>query len=242
MNQEKPKAERYYPAEEAEKEDPKDSHVGVNLDITLTGFNGDQPIRAKIDTGAQASSLHGENIKVVSSDVEGSSYVSFSYGEFQYKMRVDSFQAITSADGGTVNRPVVCISARIHGKYIEGARFNLNDRGNMDYPVLIGLDLIKTAGLTIDPSMSEMEVSFGPNGFEKVEGSDESDAVPDAGSDSVDISSDVKDNDVYSDISLAKIMTEWLAANKHKTVQEVFAHLFLIDGPKPATDFNDPTK
>jgi hypothetical protein len=198
------------------KPEEQNSSVGVNLDILLTGFNGDQPIRAKIDTGAQASSLHGTDIKVITDDVSGTSTVRFSYGEFQYNMPVVSFQAITSADGGTVNRPVVNIAARINGEYIQDAMFNLNDRGNMDYPILIGLDLIKTAKLTIDPSIAEMDVSFGPEGFKKVDGQDD---VPT----DVDKSSDNVDNKESENFEHAFL--NWFKENKARTLEDVFSEL-----------------
>lgn len=207
--------ENQKPNESVDVPDEKDNMVGVNIEINLNGFNGDQPIRAKIDTGAQASSLHGTNIDVTTDDVSGASTVRFSYGEFQYNMPVQSFQAITSADGGTSNRPVVQISARINGEYIQDATFNLNDRGNMDYPVLIGLDLIKAAKLTIDPTISEMDVSFGPNGFNKVE--DNVPADVDNLSDNVD---NAEKAELFDDVFL-----KWFKDNKARTLEEVFTDL-----------------
>jgi hypothetical protein len=214
---------------------PEDQHVGVNIEVQLNGFNGDQPIRAKIDTGAQASSLHGSDIDVSTDDVGGASTVRFTYGEFKYNMPVVSFQAITSSDGGTTNRPVVRIPTRLNGQFLSDATYNLNDRGNMDYPVLIGLDLIKAAKLTIDPSISEMEVTFGPQGFQKVDGQDDADSE---GKGAVDISSTPNDNVDDSD-SFDQSLVKWITANKHRTLEDVFSDMI---GRKKDSPDNEPTK
>lgn len=217
-----------------DKSKPEDSHVGVKLDVHLNGFNGDQPIRAKIDTGAEASSLHGSDIDVSTDDVSGASSVRFTYGEFKYNLPVIAFQAITSADGGTTNRPVVRIPARINGEFIQDATFNLNDRGNMDYPVLIGLDLIKAAKLTINPSISEMEVSFGPEGFQKVDGQDDEDP---ANQGTVDVSTNANDN-VDNSKSFDQSLIEWILANKHRTLEDVLSDIL---GCKKDVPDNEPT-
>lgn len=195
------------------------NHIGVSVDVTLDGFNGGQSLKAKIDTGAQASCLHAEDIDIVTNDVTRQNSVKFKFGEFSYHMSVEGFQAVTSADGGTTNRPVVRFGVRINGQYVPDVAFNLNDRSNMDYPVLIGLNLIQTAKLVIDANISEMEVSFGPEGMQKIDDAPAEDNVG-----TVDDNTDNEDND-KSEQSFDQKFLEWFNKNKLRTIEDVFSEL-----------------
>lgn len=198
---------------------PDNNTVGTSIEITLTGFNGDNPIAAKVDTGAQSSSLHAEEMEVVTDDVSRNSTVKFKFGQYQYNMAVDGFQAVTSADGGTVQRPMVKFGVKINDQFCSDVVFNLNDRGHMDFPILVGLNLIKAAKLVIDPNMSEMDVSFGgPNGMEVLDGKSSS-----GGTDTVDNSTTPNDNS--GNQQLEQLFLAWFNINKTKTLEQIIQEL-----------------
>lgn len=200
---------------------PDNNTVGTTIEITLTGFNGDNPIAAKVDTGAQTCSLHAEDMEVVTDDVSNNSTVKFNFGQSQYNMNVDGFQSITSADGGTVQRPMVKFSVRINDQVYPDVVFNLNDRGHMDFPILVGLNLIKTAELIIDANISEMEVAFGgPNGMEQVTGTVVPPGAPETNQQATVDHSVVIDDSV--DQQLHQSIIAWYQANRSKTIEQVF--------------------
>jgi len=115
---------------------------------------GNRGVEGKVDTGATTSSLHAENIKVNSN---GGS-VSFTCPELSDRvitMDMDGSQEVVSADAGGNQRPIVKFDVEINGVPIHGASFNLNDRSEMDSPILIGQNILKAGGFIIDVSKDE---------------------------------------------------------------------------------------
>lgn len=115
---------------------------------------GNRGISGKVDTGATTSSLHAENIKINSN---GGS-VSFSCPDLSNQvitMDMDGSQEVVSADAGGNQRPIVKFDVEIDGVPIQGASFNLNDRSEMDSPILIGQNILKAGNFVIDVSKEE---------------------------------------------------------------------------------------
>lgn len=131
--------------------------VGQYVDIVLIGFNNEQPIHGKTDTGATFCSLHADNIKVKKDPLgtENEEVASFTYNGTNYTMNVEQYQAISSADGGTTQRPVVRFNVRIKDKVVRDVLINLNDRSDMDDKMLVGMNLLQQAKLVVDPSIEE---------------------------------------------------------------------------------------
>jgi hypothetical protein len=131
--------------------------IGISTDITIVGINGDQPIRAKVDTGADYCSLHALNVQIKNNpySIDQGDSVVFEYNERRYTAPVVDYQSISSADGGVTNRPVVSFSVRVNDRYVEEVLFNLNDRSDMEFPVLIGLNLLNDLGVNVDPTVTE---------------------------------------------------------------------------------------
>lgn len=171
--------------------------IGLNTDISISGFNGDNPIRAKVDTGAQYCSLHASDLEVSTDEITRNSIATFTYNEYKYKMNVAGFQAVSSADGGTTNRPSIKLNVRINEQFIPDIVFNLNDRSNMDFPILIGMNLIEAGKFVIDPSLTEMEVSFGPEGSKVINSDETPDITPPVDNDGIS-----SDNSTNGDLSL----------------------------------------
>lgn len=205
-----------------EKPDTGPKTIGLRADVTLVGINGDNLVKAKIDTGAQECSLDAQNLEQNVDEVSGSGSVSFTFGEYQYKMAIAGFQAISSADGGTQNRPTIKLGVRLGEEYIPDVIFNLNDRSGMDFPVLLGVSFLQAAKLNVDPSLDEdIEITFLDDPEQKNQNTSE---IPPAVVDS----SEVEDN-TSSDFDLTVFAT-WYEANKDKTLSQILAGLI-----KPGT-------
>lgn len=108
--------------------------------VKIHGITGD--IEAKIDTGAEQTSLHAEKIDV-QADV-----VTFQLNDRIYRAQLENTQTVTSADGGEQQRPVIETSIEIEGQTVN-TLINLNDRSGMPQQMLIGQDVIRSAGIAL---------------------------------------------------------------------------------------------
>lgn len=130
----------------------KDRIIGDQIKITLLGFNKHEPIVAKVDTGAEISSLHAENIRV-SKDTNNPT-VKFTFDGREYSMPIDDHHGVKTADNGTEYRPVVRFNVKIDGGQgaLTDIQFNLNDRSNMPNKILLGKNFLDKGKFIIDPS------------------------------------------------------------------------------------------
>jgi hypothetical protein len=111
---------------------------------------------AKLDTGAQTSSIHAENQQLFERD--GKKWVKFivtdtrEQGAKRHEMEapLSRIVSIKEPGGESQERNVVRLSFKIGQRQIK-SEFTLNNRSNMLCPVLIGRTTIKTLGW-IDPS------------------------------------------------------------------------------------------
>ncbi len=106
--------------------------LGLTERITIFGHDTEQPITAKIDTGASKSSI---DLKLA---------LNLKLGP------VIESRIVKSAHGNKL-RPVVDADIILGGKKFR-AKFTLADRGHMRYKVLIGENILK-CGYLIDPSL-----------------------------------------------------------------------------------------
>ncbi len=111
-------------------------------------------VKMKLDTGALTSSMHAEDIEIY--DIpDGGDGVRFTLEledkdsgevvERRMDMEVERYLIVTGA-GGEDRRPVVKMDLCI-GDHIYHEQFSLRDRGNMNYPVLIGRRTLRELGL-----------------------------------------------------------------------------------------------
>lgn len=111
-------------------------------------------VEGKVDTGATTSSLHATDITI--NKARGSvTFRSEALSSNIITLDLDGVQEVHSADAGGVSRPVVSLDVEVDGTPVHGAKFNLNDRSGMDSQVLIGQNILKAGGFTIDPSKDE---------------------------------------------------------------------------------------
>lgn len=104
----------------------------IGLEEVVILENGEE-FRAKIDTGADSSSIDESIVKKLGDK------------------KIVSHKIIRSALG-TNRRPVVLLEIEFHGlKFKE--RFTVSNREHLKFKVLIGRDILKKEGFLIDPLM-----------------------------------------------------------------------------------------
>jgi len=111
----------------------------------------DRAVQGKVDTGATTSSLHAERI-TINREQGTVTFYSKALSDNMITLELDGAQEVHSADGGGQTRPMIKLDVSVDGTPVQGAVFNLNDRGNMDSDVLIGQNILKAGKFTIDPS------------------------------------------------------------------------------------------
>ena len=78
-------------------------------------------------------------------------------------MPVIEKQAIKLSNGEVGYRPVVELNIKVNDQQLTNIMFNLNDRGTMNYPMLIGQNVLEAGGFMIDPTIEDpdsMEENF----------------------------------------------------------------------------------
>jgi hypothetical protein len=126
-----------------------DNTIGYKVNVVLKGFNGNSELPAKIDTGADMSSLHANNVKVKGNSVE------FDFGDRHVTMPLNGYQRVKTADGGIENRPTVKFNVEVpkdgtdKDTVINNLSFTLNDRSEMADRILLGLNFIEGGKFTI---------------------------------------------------------------------------------------------
>jgi hypothetical protein len=132
--------------------DPKDPRdIGTKIEIVLSTFNSNEPIDAKVDTGAEMSSIRVNNLKVN----EQQGVCSFDFYKKNVTMGYDGFQAVKVGDK-TENRPVVSFNVVVptsdpnsQDMDVKNVKFNLNEvegqqiiKGDGYMDVLLGMNFI----------------------------------------------------------------------------------------------------
>lgn len=112
---------------------------------------GKQYLKARVDTGANSSSLHAKNIQKFERD--GEKWVRFVVvlddRELNMEAPLERYVRIRQAsleEGDTDRRPVVKLPIQL-GELKEDAEFTLNDRGGMFYPILLGRSFLRDIAL-----------------------------------------------------------------------------------------------
>ena len=113
---------------------------------------GNKEVNGKVDTGATTSSMHATDIRPSGDQI---SFVCPYISDNAITMDMDGSQDVASADGGSNQRPMVKLDICVNGVELPGIVFNLNDRSEMDCPILIGQNIIKSGNFIIDLNTGE---------------------------------------------------------------------------------------
>ena len=146
-----------------DKQNTEGKTLGSEADIRFTSV-GNKTTKGKIDTGATTSSLHATDI-TINKERNSVTFKSDAISDNMITMELDGAQEVHSADGGGQTRPIVKFDIEVNGTPIQGALFNLNDRGNMDTMILIGQNVLKAGNFQIDVNQDEA-----PERVEQVQG------------------------------------------------------------------------
>jgi hypothetical protein len=117
---------------------------------------GDFGVRAKLDTGADVTSLHALDIRYI--DRQGEKWVRFTVEApdgrtATFERKLVRTMRIKRHGGGTEQRPVVRLAFCVAAQTIE-AEVNLIDRTGFNEPMLIGRNAMPN-GIAIDPHRIE---------------------------------------------------------------------------------------
>ena len=102
-------------------------------------------MKAKLDTGADTSSVHARNVELYQRD-DGDDWVKFRLKgkngrSVRYDQKVIRFVQIKTKTGGAIRRPVVQMPLCVGGRKAR-AEINLADRGDFIYDILIGREFL----------------------------------------------------------------------------------------------------
>ncbi len=130
------------------------SVIGHSVVIKFPSL-GDATITGKVDTGATTSSLHATNIQTDNNTVR---FVCPEISNNVITLELVGSQEVVSADAGGQHRPMIKLDISVGDKQLSGVVFNLNDRSEMDSPILIGQNIIKTGNFVIDLNKDQQDL------------------------------------------------------------------------------------
>lgn len=136
--------------------------LGANVPVKFTMFNKTVD-NCKVDTGASMSSLDARNIKKTPNGQV--SFTCPSLNDNVITLDIHDNIQVKQADTNGESRPTVLLKIVINDKPLN-VMFNLNDRSQMDSPILIGQDIISAGKFVIDIQKSDTNESTKPIGDE----------------------------------------------------------------------------
>ena len=131
---------------------PKERILGDVVDVIVTSIPNSGALKGKVDTGADVSSVHAENWKVDNGQV---TFECPELSENRITLPVLEKQAIKSSNGDVEYRPVIELNIKVNNQQLTNVMFNLNDRGTMSYPMLIGQNILEAGQFMIDPTIDD---------------------------------------------------------------------------------------
>lgn len=130
--------------------------VGNNVEVKFTSI-GDITTQGKVDSGADLSCIHATNV-TINKERNSVTFNSPVLSNNMVTMELAGVQDVHSADGGKTTRPTIKLDVEINGTPVQGAMFNLNDRSNMDSPILIGQNVLKAGKFQIDVNKDDTSI------------------------------------------------------------------------------------
>lgn len=146
--------------------DPNDDRdIGSKIEVILSTFNHNKPIDAKVDTGAEMSSIRVNNLQVN----ERQGVCSFQFYNKKITMSYDGYQAVNTNER-TENRPLVKFNVVVPTKdpnskdiVVSNVQFNLNNvenrivKGDGYQDLLLGLNFVNAGKFRVVGRAQPME-------------------------------------------------------------------------------------
>jgi len=139
-------------SDEAIGEAAEPNTIGSIVRVKVMNLPSSSELKGKVDTGATISSLHAERYKINGDKIQ---FVCPELSPNVISMPLSDRQSVKSADGGVEYRPVVLLNIKVNDQLMQDVQFNLNDRGQMQYPMLVGQNILEKGKYLIDPSIQE---------------------------------------------------------------------------------------
>lgn len=129
----------------AQDEEPRGEPLVLGYIEDVAVGNRALAMTAKLDTGADTSSVHAYNVKVYNRS-ERDHWVKFRLigkdgRAIRYDQNVIRFAQIKTKTGGLIRRPVIRLPLCVGGQWGR-AEINLADRGDFEYEILIGREFL----------------------------------------------------------------------------------------------------
>lgn len=132
------------------------NEIDLEEDVLITSLQTlTQPIKGKVDTGADMCSLHATDISVS----PGGDMVSFVTHGSRIQTRLYSNIEIKQSNG-TQQRPVILLDFKINDVEYNKIACNLSDRSDMSHKLLLGKNLLEQGDFSIsmDESVADDDV------------------------------------------------------------------------------------
>lgn len=130
--------------------------MNVNLyhDVIIHRINNDQPLTAKVDTGAGLCSISGHDLEID----EPARLLKFTLNDTRYIVPINRFVRVKNSHG-TQRRPVIKLSMSVDGVRFDDIDFTVADRRDLRCAVLIGHKFLMDNGvkLSFDVPPDEVE-------------------------------------------------------------------------------------
>lgn len=123
--------------------------------VKFLDFPSAEDVVAKVDTGAEVTSLHATDIDIQRRPNKEST-VTFTAPHLGTNNRITmpmiTQSPVKLSNGETTNRPVIKMTIEVQDKVLQDLLVNLNDRSEMDDPMLLGQNALEMGRFVVDPN------------------------------------------------------------------------------------------
>ncbi len=127
------------------KPEEKIDFINETESIVIKRFNLEQPIIAKIDTGADSCSVNGKNILIQ----ENEKIVKFEFNNIVYIIPIEKVVNIVKADHEKTKRAVIKMDVIFKNNEYKDIEITIADREKLNFDFLIGKNLLAKCNIPI---------------------------------------------------------------------------------------------
>ncbi len=135
-----------------EAQDIQDRIIPDKVEVHFLNLPVGGSLIAKVDTGAEMCSLHAEQIDI-DRDKRTVSFVAPALSRSRITANLTDQESVKTSGGETTYRPVITVTMKIKGKILKDIQVNLNDRSEMQDPMLVGQNALQPGNFLIDPNI-----------------------------------------------------------------------------------------